>query len=569
MQRELGVSVKEILQLPAFAGVRVVAGERGLHRIVNNVNVMEVPDILEWVKEGDLLLTTAYAIRHDTEAQRRLIPQLARKGLAALAIKPRRYIEQIPEVMLKAAERWDFPLLELPGEVSFSDLISPVLSEILNKQAGYLRQSLETHRDFMNIVLEGGGLQEMADSLARRIENTVYIQDHKHWRSAHACVNWDSSAFENLLAAPAANEQIVASQGKGSFHWSASASFQRSVVIVGGRRMQKLTIPIVAGREVHGQVTVWETNRPFSALHLLTIERLITVAALEIVNYHAVSQVEHRYRSEFIDHLLNGPYRLTPEVIERGKVFGWDLHRNYVALVVGAAGTRRESCWLPEGERSPFQEKKEQLLQLMERTCQQWQLPVIVAANTAGIVCLVDPVQGGEEQEEKKKSLALAAQLWQVIKQRMGLAVIIGVGRRHPGLEGLRRSYREACRVVEVARILTGEGRVMHFTDLGPYRLLYLLEGNEELPAYLEETIFPLVRYDREKQSSLLATLEAFFTHHGNVKKISAALFTHYNTVLYRLKRIQEITGRDLEDPEDRLTLEIALRIWKMRGEAG
>ncbi|KKM12182.1 hypothetical protein SY88_04880 [Clostridiales bacterium PH28_bin88] len=567
MKRELGLSVREVLLLPAYTGVRVVAGAKGLDRMVNNVNVMEVPDILEWVKEGDLLLTTAYAIRHDVEAQRQLIPQLARKGLAALAIKPGRYIEQIPQVMLDAAERWEFPLLELPGEVSFTDLINPVLIEILNKQAGYLQQSLETHKDFMNIVLEGGGLQEMADSLARRIENTVHILDQKHWRSAHACVNWDCSSFETLLDAPAFDQQHVNPTDQEMFQWLSSTSFNRRVVTVGGRRLHKLIIPIVAGREIHGQVTVWDTNRPFSASHLLTIERLITVAALEIISYHAVSQVENRYRSEFIDHLLNGHHRLTPEVIERGKVFGWDLNRSYAALVVGAAGVRQESCWLPEGERSLFQEKKEQLLQLVERTCMQWQLPVIIASNSTGIVCLVDPISGADEHDEKKKLLALAAGLRQVAEQRLGLAVITGIGRRHPGLDGLRRSYREACRVVEVARLLAGDGRVMHFTDLGPYRLLYLLEGNEELSAYLEETILPLVRYDREKQSSLLTTLDALFTHHGNVKKVSAALFTHYNTVLYRLKRIQEITGRDLEDPEDRLSMEIALRIWKMHGE--
>lgn len=79
MMQELGVPLREILNNPSLKNARLIAGAGGLDRIVKYVNVMEVPDILEWVKEGELLLTTVYAIRNDIGAQSRLIPELAAK----------------------------------------------------------------------------------------------------------------------------------------------------------------------------------------------------------------------------------------------------------------------------------------------------------------------------------------------------------------------------------------------------------------------------------------------------------------------------------------------------------
>ncbi|MEG2539835.1 MAG: helix-turn-helix domain-containing protein, partial [Clostridium sp.] len=67
--------------------------------------------------------------------------------------------------------------------------------------------------------------------------------------------------------------------------------------------------------------------------------------------------------------------------------------------------------------------------------------------------------------------------------------------------------------------------------------------------------------YDSKKSTELVKTLEAYFEHNGNLKKMSDALFTHYNTILYRLTRIKEITGVNFENAKDRLNLEIALKI--------
>src|SRR3954471_2441985 len=163
----LGLPVREGLAGPTLAGARVLAGASGLDRVVQRLNVMEVPDILPWVKPHELLLTTGYPLRDDPAALVDLVAELDARGLAAIAIKLHRYIDEVPPAMLAEADRRGFPILEFPDGVGFDDVLHEVLSELLNRQATVLARSDEVHRALVSVVLDGGGLSDLATELAR------------------------------------------------------------------------------------------------------------------------------------------------------------------------------------------------------------------------------------------------------------------------------------------------------------------------------------------------------------------------------------------------------------------
>src|SRR5437763_999212 len=118
----LGLRVREVLGAATLAGARVLAGASGLDRIVRRLNVMEVPDILPWVKPHELLLTTGYPLRDAPDALVDLVAELDERGLAAMAIKLHRYIDDLPPQMLAEADRRAFPIPEFPDGVGFDDV---------------------------------------------------------------------------------------------------------------------------------------------------------------------------------------------------------------------------------------------------------------------------------------------------------------------------------------------------------------------------------------------------------------------------------------------------------------
>src|SRR6188768_4008638 len=101
----VGLAVREVLAAPCLAQARVLAGAAGLDRVVRRLNVMEVPDILPWVKPHEMLLTTGYPLRDDPAALVRLVGELDDRGLSALAIKLHRYLDEVPPGLLAEADR--------------------------------------------------------------------------------------------------------------------------------------------------------------------------------------------------------------------------------------------------------------------------------------------------------------------------------------------------------------------------------------------------------------------------------------------------------------------------------
>ena len=156
---------------------RVVAGEGGLDNVVGSVNVMEVPDIVDWVHSGELLVSTLYPLRDDKAAVESLIPRLVEKGLAGLAVTPDSYIDKLPESMVRDANRLGFPLIELPPRVSFIDIIRPLTSRILDLQADELQQSNAILRRFLDLVLVGGDYADIAQVISEVSGRPVFIID--------------------------------------------------------------------------------------------------------------------------------------------------------------------------------------------------------------------------------------------------------------------------------------------------------------------------------------------------------------------------------------------------------
>lgn len=132
IQKKQGVSVREILRLPILKDAKVVSGIEGLDRIVRSIDNMEVPEIKPWLREGEILLTTTYPIRQEPSLLTQLVEDLAQVGAAALAFKPGRFIQEIPNEMIEASNRYQLPVITIPVDIPFIDITNAVMELVLN-----------------------------------------------------------------------------------------------------------------------------------------------------------------------------------------------------------------------------------------------------------------------------------------------------------------------------------------------------------------------------------------------------------------------------------------------------
>lgn len=288
------VTVREIMTLGALRGTYVLGGASGLDRMVSGVNVMEVPDIEDFVKRGELLLTTAYPVRERPERLVELVPELAARGLAALAIKPMRYLEELPPHLVEVADSLGFPVLVMPDTTSFNEVIGSVLAVVLAEYGAEPGGAEVIRERLTGVALAGGGLEEIARTLAGALDRDVRIVDE------------DAVVLGSGAVEPGAD---------------AGEPWEFAITVAGTRR---------------GRILVGGRDEPSLGQRRL-IRQSCFAAGMHIAQAIAGIELDRRLRGLFLEELVSGPHLDEMFVRQRSRLFGWDFTTPHAVLLARCA----------------------------------------------------------------------------------------------------------------------------------------------------------------------------------------------------------------------------------------
>jgi purine catabolism regulator len=517
------ITLSRALELPPLQRARVLAGKSGLDRRVRHVNVMEVPDILPWVQPDELLLTTAYPLRDDRAALGTLVPELDAKGLAGIAIKPDRYLEVIPSAMLSAADACGFPLIELPPESSFNDIISAVLSVILNEQSLRLQRAAEIHDRFTRIVLGGGGLREIAMTLAELVERQVLIVD-QHGEVLTGSEEVEIERLPEQVVTAARTDRAQAGRWVSVELGDAGATLQ----------------PIMVDGDPYGAIVALAAAETMSTDDLEALQFAATVAALRQVQARALVEDDRRFQAVCLEELVSGHLTDRSVLSERAAAFGWDLSLPRAVLLAQAESSSG-------GDADTVRTLADAVRAAVGGSAIVWE-------RSAQAAALLAP-RGADPATLEEAAASLRRE---AARRLPTTPISVGIGRVRDDPLELRESYAEARRALEVGR-WRSPGEVVVFERMGLDRLLASVT-DLELSAFRNTMIEPLAAYDRAHRSNLIDTLEAYVATR-NAAEAARRLYVHYNTVRSRLARIEELIGPFLTDTERLTALAVALHI--------
>jgi purine catabolism regulator len=538
-----GPSIGELLRLPTLSSAAVVAGRSGLDRIVQRLNVMTVPDILPWVKENEFLLATGYPLPRPTAQLAQLVSALDARGLAALGVKLGNYIETLPRAMLQRADQLNFPIIDIPRHVGFDDILSQALTDIINRQSVVLERAEEIHRVFIRIVLDGGGLPEITEKLSQLIEGAVLVlaDDGRVLASARL------AEAAGLLA----NAGILGEDGRIVVGEAPDPGTR--VLASGGVRLA--LAPVLAGSMRHGRILAVEGERPLQHDALIALEHAATVIALDAAKKLAVAAVERKFQSDFLHELLGGRVQQVEEVLSRSRSLGWHLDR---PLVVVVAELERA----PGAELSDLEDQR-----LHARLTDAWTSAVhdcdpgaAVAGFATEFVAIVGVPDHRDLAEAAAPARSISAGL---ARHRQVLS--LGVSRPVTTPIGLATAYHQATKAMQIGRRIHGPGTITHFDSLGVFRLLSLIDDDDELRSFAFDSLGPLLRLDAAERDDLLRTLEALVECNLNVARAARRLYFHYNTLRYRITKLERLLGPFTTDPNHCLQIGLALQILRIR----
>ena len=260
-----------------------------------------------------------------------------------------------------------------------------------------------------------------------------------------------------------------------------------------------------------------------------------------------VAQFRASLRSEALAALLSGAYTSEALMRERAAQLGYDLSHPYIAAHVQLGDDA--SSALP-GDVTRAME----LAEALEVALGAWTLAR--DHSTIALAPLANGDRGVQGLRERLETL-LTRTLGGL--DRSGPVWSAGLGEPAIGAANLRQSAIEARDAASLGRLTLGPRHIARQSDLGIYRLLLALRDSGALAPFVRQTLQPL---DDDARSSdlLLETLEAYFANNGNALRAAQQLHLHRNSMLYRLRRVSDLLGQDLEDPNVRLSLQVALK---------
>ncbi len=539
---------------------RVVAGERGLDNIVQFVNVMEVPDILQWVHPGELLVTTMYPLRDSAAEIETLIPRLHEKQLAGLAVNPLAYINEFPRCMIDAANELGFPLIQLPQNVSFIDIIQPLTSKLLALQANELMQSGNIHRQFIDLVLSGGGYSDIAQGIAQLAKHPVSIVDRFRRVLGNGFVI-DQMRLPKLFVRdePGGDSYLTEAYKPELIGPLPNSAARRMVVRSSEGNIEHIVCPVKVGMMVLGEIIVWGSLAlPQSSPELMAIEHGSTVTALKMMERRSMEGVEQRFRKETLDGLLSDEPAARERAILLARDLGLRLNPPYALILVGP--DLAPGSLLPRAEQLE-QSQFDTSLHLALRYLRAIRPDAVFWYEGSRLVIFY-PLQPHELQGARRALHSLQQVCDRIKMENAPYTVSMGISRASEDLTAFRHSYHCARQSLDIGRVFQGKAGacVTHYEDLGILRIVSFTESSG-VESFCEDTIGSVLAYDKQNGTELITTLRVFLEQNQNLAQAAKALNIHYNTLRYRLDRIRELLGDALDNPQRRLTVEVALQL--------
>jgi purine catabolism regulator len=545
-----------------LGGAKLVAGADGLDRPIEWVRLMETPEILP--RAGDLMFTTGFPIKDDTEAQIRLVSRIADSGGVGLVVRPMPYLSKLPPEMLTEADRLHVPLFTVAAGVQLIDLMAPLLERIINAEHWRLKRSIEIHRRFTELVLDGKGVNEICRTLADLLESAVTVEDASFHLLAHAGGSSDPHRKETILRQGTPQRVLFDPQIQRMLR---EVEAKRGPVKVPafphlGMSRERLIAPILAAGQVLGYISILDHPPHNEELAFMAIEQAALVLALSVAKERELSEVEGRVRGEYLEDLLHGTYGDEAAAQRRARHLGYPLHGSHIVMLVDIDDFRGFNRTRQISE-DAVQALKREFLRRVTGVVRISYARALVQGRSDQVVALL-PL-GTEVGDYQVRAHALGLQIQQAIAEwKPGFTISVGFSGPTEAPTGVAGALREVTSVMESLARFKRWSQVVAVPELGLTGLLAAVT-DERLVDYSRRHLGPLIEHDTSRKGNLVATLRAYLET-GEQQHAAQKLRVHPNTLRYRLDRIREIGGVDLEDPETRLNLAVALRVQALLG---
>lgn len=509
------MTVEAALQLEVFSrvGMTIHAGHDKLSRQVRWVHPTEIPEIAQFLRGGEMLLTAGLGIGKTAECQRRYIDEIADAKAAVLIIElSGRAFDTMPSALVEAARERDFPLVSLDAELPFVEVSAQVHESITDGRVQDLSAYERVNAQMMHLLLENRDPIAFTDALADEVGFPVVLENASRQVVAYS---GPSASGDDALRQWENHSRIQHDSSLSADSQNDSTDCIRRAVVLRGERWGWLHV-------LHG-------NTPIAGTSGYAVDRATDGIAIALLGARESGAKSAQRQNALVSRLLLGDISGEAFVNQALRI-GRDL-RDRTMLAVFVC---KETPSGPTGDEA------------IEELCRNLRVPAIVTDVGDHTLALMGLPRSRANAEMK------------VVNRLIESGVRAGVSRPvDASLIPIALQQAKSAASVAAAK---PDKAVLRFDDLGVLRLLASLATGPELARYIEDEIGPILQHDAKAANPLLPTLRTYLSCEGNKSRAAQLLYVQRRTLYYRLERIASLLGRSLDNADTHQALVFAVR---------
>jgi sugar diacid utilization regulator len=426
----------------------------------------------------------------------------------------------------------------------------------LGRENLVLRELVTVYRQLSGLALQDADLATVTQLLADRTSATVAVvssvMDMMAAASPGAPPEKAARIVSEAVVHPRLGQVLRASRQGHRPLWLPSVGGMPAIIVA----------PILVGDEVPAHLITLDPAEKSADedMSLLVTEHAATICGVILGRERVVAAAARRVRDDLVEGLLLGRGRDDAETGRWAAHLGYDAGRGHDVMAIAFT--------VPPGRPEPATDALRQRIRDVIEHFFTTRVPDVIISAREDEVVLVAAVPDGQHadgMDPRRLGATCVARLAELFPDTK---TVVGIGGACREPREIARSYEEAHRTIETLRRLGRTGAVSAFSDLGIHRLLLQVPDLSELRDFADDVLGKLCRDERDRRTEYLATLACYLRENGSPQRAARFLHVHPNTVAYRIKRIEEITGLSLASYTDRLTTQVALEILEALGDS-
>ena len=540
----MGLTIREMLKAESFKDFQVIAGHGGLDKQIQGIAILDAPDGFDWTKGKELVISSGYVFKQHPRLFEDYIKTEKFKEISGMGIKLDRYLKTIPDYIISIFNENNVPLINIPNAPSWMDLMNQLNVVVMNKSIRQFRIGNINPKSFSNLSYQARKINKILSQMEEEMNFPAMLYDLSSEKPYYS-----SPAFIELM------EEL-----KIEDFWNPTFEVTQEILCENLKMIRYrfyddkydkpyswITVPITVGDITKAYFIVVEATGLIDYFDQFSLRigfLLLQSIYEQILVAQSIGDIGFE---KFMEELVIGSLDDDEMISKRALDIGLDINLKYYLLLM-----RQEKV------EPHLLNYKDELKSVVNSSISHMEARMAMVDEDSCIFLL--PL---DDRISDEKNLELAKESAEIFKKRIeskinNIKIVFGISDMADTIYEIKRNYHRCKQTIDIGRLLYPNIDYISYSDLGVFAWMDIKEDELEI---MLKGIKGLV--EKDEHGELMETLRIYLECKMNYSLTAKQLFLHINTVRKRIDDINDLINFDLEDPMNRLKLEVLLKLVK------